>query len=336
MVSYAGEEVNILGGGISGLACAIILRKNGYAVNVYERRHSVGARFRNDWQVIENWSEKNDVLRQIGSDGIEPSFEYEPLCELNLHYSGKTRLLQGKNVSYIVKRGNSKDSLDVNLLEQATVSGVNVHFGSDPGKDIPMHIDATGPETPHVLARGITFTTDHENEYHMALGDRIAKGFYSYLVIKDGHGTMVTVFDRKYSRLSEAFLMNTGKCFAEYVNEKDLESGRKFGGYGNFEVGRKLYNENGAMRIGEAAGFQDFLFGFGMRYAFQSASLAARSIMHEHPYEELVKDNLLQKLKHSKRNRFIFETMGTLAYPFTYYLLGANKDIRKLLYMIYR
>ena len=59
------KEVNILGGGISGLACAIILKRNGYMVNVYEKKNSVGTRFNDDWQGLENWSEKIDVLKQI-------------------------------------------------------------------------------------------------------------------------------------------------------------------------------------------------------------------------------------------------------------------------------
>ena len=42
------EEINILGGGISGLATAIILCKNGYKVNVYGKNDNVGKRFNED------------------------------------------------------------------------------------------------------------------------------------------------------------------------------------------------------------------------------------------------------------------------------------------------
>ena len=102
------KEVNILGGGISGLACAIILRKSGYMVNVYEKKNSVGTRFNDDWQGIENWSEKIDVLKQIESYGIDLSFDYEPLSELDVHYSGKMKKIKAKNGCYLVRRGSRR------------------------------------------------------------------------------------------------------------------------------------------------------------------------------------------------------------------------------------
>ena len=83
------KEINIIGGGISGLACAIILRKNEYKVSVYERSNSIGKRFNEDWQGLENWSEKIDVLKELESYGIDLSFEYEPLSELLSTIQGK-------------------------------------------------------------------------------------------------------------------------------------------------------------------------------------------------------------------------------------------------------
>ncbi|WP_406661596.1 NAD(P)/FAD-dependent oxidoreductase [Methanolobus sp. ZRKC3] len=330
------EEVNILGGGISGLACAIILRKNGYNVNVYEKRDYTGKRFNNDWQGLENWSEKIDVLQQIESYGIDLSFDYEPLYELDLHYSNKIRTIRVENACYLVKRGSYEDCLDINLLEQAKKLGVNVQYNSNLDEKIPIHINASGPKTASALVKGIKFNTDHEDGYHMAFGDKIAKGFYSYLLIKDGHGTIATVFNRKKAHLSENYLLNTARYFSKYVSEKELSSGKKFGGYGNFEIKKSFYDENGAILIGEAAGFQDYLWGFGMRYALQSANFAARSIMHGESYDDLIKEHLLAKMKHSKRNRHLFEIMGPLAYPLAYYLLGGSKDPLKLLNMVYR
>lgn len=330
------KEVNILGGGISGLACAIILRKNGYQVNVYEKKHSVGTRFNNDWQAIENWSEKNNVMKEIESYGIDLSFDHEPICELDLHYSNKIRTIQVKDSCYLVKRGDSKDCLDISLFEQAKKSGVNIYFGSNPDQSIPIHINATGPKTASALVTGIKFSTSHENSYHMAFGGQIAKGFYSYLLIKDGYGTIATVFNRKQAHLSENYIQNTIKCFSNYISEEELAAGRKFGGYGSFEIKKSLYAEDGAMLIGEAAGFQDYLWGFGMRYAFQSANFAARSIMFGESYDGLIKKNLLKKMEHSKRNRFIFENMGVLAYPLAYYSLGLSNDPLKLLNIVYR
>ena len=98
------KEVSILGGGISGLACAIILRRNGYNVNVFEKHSSTGSRFNYGWQGIENWSEKIDVLKQIGSYGIDISFDYEVVSELNLHYSDKIKILRTVIIWLLAKK----------------------------------------------------------------------------------------------------------------------------------------------------------------------------------------------------------------------------------------
>ncbi len=46
------------------------------------------------------------------------------------------------------------------------------------------------------------------------------------------------------------------------------------------------------MLIGEAGGFQDYHWGFGMRYAFETANLAARSIMEAEPSNGLIREKL--------------------------------------------
>jgi flavin-dependent dehydrogenase len=328
--------VNILGGGISGLACAIILRRNGYNVNVYEKHSSTGSRFNNDWQGMENWSEKIDVLKQIESYGIDVSFDYEPVSELNLHYSDKIKILRGENACYLVKRGSGKDCLDISLLEQAKELGVNINFGYKSDRSVPIKVNATGPKKANMLVKGIKFSTSRKNDYRMAFGKEIAKGFYSYLLINGGEGTIATAFNRKLAHRSEEFLQNSINYFSDYLNENELSDGKKFGGYAHFEIQDSFYDGTGAMLVGEAGGFQDYLWGFGMRYAFQSAYFAARSIINDESYDDLIKKNLLQKMKHSNRNRFIFEAMGSLAYPFVYYLFATNNNPLRLLNIIYR
>lgn len=329
------EEINILGGGISGLACAIILRKNGYNVNVYEKSGCAGNRFNEDWQGLENWSEKRDILKELESYGIELSFEYELVSELAFHYSGKVNIARGGAACYLVRRGNKDGCLDRALFEQAVELGVKVHFNYRQGKELPFKVNATGPRNPNILARGIKFNTRFENGYHMAFGQDIARGFYSYLLTKNGHGTIATVFGRNDVSHSEEFLQNTINYFSDFLDEKELARGKKFGGYGHFEIRKNYYDEQGAMLIGEAGGLQDYFWGFGMRYAFQSANLAARSVIYKEPYNDLVKAYLLKKMNHSKKNRQIFEALGPLAYPIPY-IFSFSKDPLKWLHILYR
>ena len=65
------KRINILGAGISGLTAAINLSKNGYETVVYERNSDVGLRFHGDIQGLENWSEKQDVIKDLKRFGIK-------------------------------------------------------------------------------------------------------------------------------------------------------------------------------------------------------------------------------------------------------------------------
>jgi flavin-dependent dehydrogenase len=61
---------------------------------------------------------------------------------------------------------------------------------------------------------------------------------------------------------------------------------RHWGGYGLFSM-PKSASRDGSLWIGEAAGFQDILFGFGIRNALVSAKPAAQSIIENRSYDDL-------------------------------------------------
>ena len=62
--------------------------------------------------------------------------------------------------------------------------------------------------------------------------------------------------------------------------------------------------------IGEQAGFQDALAGFGMRYAVRSGHLAARSILDGTNYATLWHRELLPLLRVGVVNRSLFNGIG--------------------------
>ena len=68
--SIMGEEVHILGAGLSGLAAATILAKSDREVHVYEVRHDSGARFDGDFQGIENWTSEMDFFDELEEWGL--------------------------------------------------------------------------------------------------------------------------------------------------------------------------------------------------------------------------------------------------------------------------
>ena len=65
-----GEEVHILGAGLSGLAAATILAKSDKEVHVYEIREDSGARFDGDFQGIENWTSEMDFFDELEEWGL--------------------------------------------------------------------------------------------------------------------------------------------------------------------------------------------------------------------------------------------------------------------------
>lgn len=89
----------------------------------------------------------------------------------------------------------------------------------------------------------------------------------------------------------------------------EMRNPRPFGGFANFRLPRAAM-QDGRPVVGEQAGFQDALAGFGMRYALRSGLLAARSILDRTDYTALWRRALLPLLRAGIVNRFIFNSIG--------------------------
>ena len=80
-----------------------------------------------------------------------------------------------------------------------------------------------------------------------------------------------------------------------------------------FDLARPL--TNGRQRyVGEAAGLQDYLFGFGIRHAMVSGFLAGRSIIDGTDYDRLCRKELGRHLRTSLINRYVYECRGGTGY----------------------
>lgn len=87
--------------------------------------------------------------------------------------------------------------------------------------------------------------------------------------------------------------------------------------------------------MGEHAGFQDALAGFGMRYALRSGLLAARSVLDGADYAELWRRQLLPTLQAGTVNRCIANLIGPWGRR---YVVGrlCRDDARLALQRVYR
>ncbi len=300
--------VTVVGAGPAGLACAIALARGGRRVVVREWRQQVGARFHGDFQGLENWSDARDTLDELRAFGIAPTFDAVPVYEGTAfdHTGKRYRVKSARPLYYLVHRGRNAGSLDRGLLDQALEAGVEVRFG-----DRVRHVQgpavlAGGPRRADAIAVGYLFETDMPDGGWIALDNRIAPLGYAYLLVHDGRGTMATCLFKDFKRQAE-YAKRTLAFFQDRTGLV-MRNARPFGGYVNFRLPRTAMR-GGRPVVGELAGFQDALAGFGLRYAFRSGVLAARSLLEGTDYTRLWRRELLPALRVGTVNRFIFNLL---------------------------
>lgn len=328
------DPVTVVGAGPAGLACAIILARGGRRVIVHERRSRVGARFHGDFQGLENWSDGIDVLDELAEAGIQPGFEHCPVSHVTAFdgWGGRYEIRSDKPLYYLVRRGSGADTLDHALLEQAVASGVEVRLGSYLRSVFGPAVVATGPARPGIMAVGYLFETDRPDGQWACFSDRMAPGGYAYLLVQNGQGTVATCLFRDFAR-SDEYLARTVEFFAEHAR-MDMHGVRPFGGVGNY--GLPCWGEHeGHLLVGEHAGFQDALAGFGMRYAIRSGLLAARSLLEGSDYESLWRRSLLPAIRQGISNRLLYAKAGDRGRR-TMLRRMAARDARPMLARLYR
>tara|TARA_B100001115_G_scaffold23002_1_gene16765 strand:- start:26927 stop:28177 length:1251 start_codon:yes stop_codon:yes gene_type:complete len=307
-ISVTGR-VDILGAGLSGLSAAILLAKSGRDVHVHERRSDSGARFDGDFQGIENWTSERDFFDELREWGIDPdSFKSDAFSKVDLiHPDDEITHPVTNGIAFrVVERGTGSHCIDQGFKKMAIDAGVKIHYGV---KYDPMKCDiiAAGPKESSAVAFGEIFHTSHPNHVAFQLNDKLAPGAYSYMIIIDGIGLICTCLWRKQKNTSR-FLDETVAWY-ESNYELDRIPIKRVGGKGDFSIPEK-YHTDGRYYVGEAGGLQDFMWGFGMRYAITSGVMAAKSMLGEVSYEEEVRSNLLPLVKVSATNRFLMNRMG--------------------------
>jgi flavin-dependent dehydrogenase len=132
------------------------------------------------------------------------------------------------------------------------------------------------------------------------------------------------------------YLERTVAFFRERVGF-DMQHARRFGGAGNFAVPSRA-TQGSILFVGEAAGFQDALWGFGIRYAMLSGSLAARALLSggREAYDRLWEARLGGLLRAGIVNRFLYGRLGDAGYTGFARLLGRARDPRTWLGRRYR
>ncbi len=304
------KPIHILGAGLSGLAAATCLANAGREVHVHELRKDSGARFDGDFQGIENWTSGTDFFEEMREWGLNPdAFKSTLFSEIDLIHPDDeiTQARTGSGGAFrIVERGTDEHCIDQGFKRMALAAGVNIHYGvkRDPSE---CSIVAAGPRESSAVAFGEIFHTTHPNHVAFQLNDKLAPGAYSYLIIIDGIGLICTCLWRQQKKTSR--YLNETIAWYEQHYDLDRKPIKRVGGKGDFSIPTKYVHE-GRWYVGEAGGLQDFMWGFGMRYAITSGVLAANDILGGVGYEGEVRKQLVPLVKASAINRWLMNRIG--------------------------
>lgn len=329
------EPIQIAGAGPAGLAAAIILARAGRPVLVHEMYDEVGHRFGRDLQGLENWTTERDALAVLQDIGIATDFE-TLACRRGTAFDAKGRAYEISShepLFYLVERGPGPDSLDHALLTQALGLGVEVHFNSRLKHMDGQGILAIGPKAPDAIAVGYHFDTDMENDFWVICDDNLAPKGYAYLLVMNGRGTVKSCMFTGFKD-EKLYVQRTVAAFERLVGLR-MSNPKPHGGVGNFYLPTMAQFGEHPL-AGEQAGFQDTLWGFGMRHAINSGVLAANSLLTGADYNALWRQQMKPQLETSVVNRVLFSVLGNRGYQIILRTLKNARDPRTVLRNQYR
>ena len=307
MLKKDNSKIQIVGAGIAGMTAAINLAKNGKSVIIYEKKNCIGGSRDGDFEGLENWIFSKGLSDSITECGIDfNSIPKTPIFEFFVHLKGKQpiRVKSQDPFFHIVNRGTSSDSFDNYLIE--ICKSLNIEFLFNQNHDIlRSDINASGSFRASAYIRGAQFETNLKNQVHLLLGKEFAPRGYAYLIINNGYGTIATAF-KKTSNKNDPL----NPCI-EYFNNIGLNFKiiNKFANHGSFYL-PKVWQNNKPINIGEAGGYQDYLFGFGMRFAMYSGLSAAYKLLGDNYKSRIIDRELNLKRKISFANRLLFENLS--------------------------
>ena len=325
--------VRVAGAGIAGLSAAIALARQGFDVQVFEKRRDSGTRWAR-WDVIENWTTPTDFLALVKTWDIETSTNFHPISKLEIYDDrGECYPLSlGRPLFYLVQRGTDRGSLEQGLKAQALNLGVNIRYGEALTK-AQADVWAVGPQKRgFFLSAGLIFRTSHPDSFRIRINARLSPKAYAYLIVFQGQATLSVVLTQKF-RQARAFLEQTLAVF-QRIQPFDMYDVRSTGGDGGM-IAAVNPPHAAPITIGEAAGFQDYLWGFGIRHALFSGSLAARSIAEDIPYEQLIEQEIRPLIQSSLINRMFYDHANDYLYRALIRRFSTTQDLNRLLYRAY-
>ncbi|HPR63617.1 MAG TPA: NAD(P)/FAD-dependent oxidoreductase [Thermoanaerobaculia bacterium] len=325
MRALKGKRITIAGAGPSGLAASIILAREGRTVEVIERGPHPGHRYTGGFQVIDDYSLSEGVVDFFHRTHLPRPDLFYPLQQAVFFTpDGKSHTVNSaKPYGYLIRR-RIEGSLDRALFHAAQESGVTFQFQTIARS---ADITATGPKQVDGVSMERHFSTDSKTRIWVLFHPELAPGGYAYLFTHNGSGTFGTAITRKFRKLPSCF--DASLNFFRYLEPVPMEDIQVGHSYMNFFIKNSAV-EAGTLYSGEAGGFQDFLFGLGLRQAMATGVLAAESLLTGEDYDTLWKTLLGSRPRVSLVNRFLYELGGAFGLN-RFIALAAEKDFQTFL-----
>lgn len=332
-LNSSNEPIQIAGAGPAGLAAAITVARAGRQVVVHEAHAEVGYRFRRDLQGLENWTTEQDVLLALEQLGITTGFEFLS-CRQGTVFDAWDQAYpvhSKEPLFYMIERGPNPGSLDSALLSQALNLGVEVRFNSRLDKLQGPGILAVGPKAADAIAVGYHFDTPEANGFWAICDHRLAPQGYAYLLIMNGKGTVKSCMFTGFKQ-EKQYVERTVAAFERLVGLQ-MHNPQPHGGVGNFRMPATALSGRHPV-VGEFAGFQDTLWGFGIRHAIQSGVFAARSLLEGKDYDIMWQQALAPLMKTAIVNRALYDLLSNRGYRWCL-RRQEGRDARDLLHSQY-
>jgi flavin-dependent dehydrogenase len=301
------RPIRIAGAGVSGLMAAIRLAQRGADVEIYERAPDSGANHAPRFDAIENWTTRADFHQVLSTWQIEIPIRQPEAVEVFDSRANCYRAAPERPLLYVARRGSEPDCLEQAMKRQALDLGVRLRYGTSlPPNEADLW--AVGARAPgRFLAASLGFRTSHPDVVRVLVDRRLSPNAYAYLIVLDGHGTLSVVVTRQFKD-ARARLDDAVRAFRRLqpIEMIDIRAGGGTGG--SLDAFRRppTWTPN----LGEAAGFQDYLWGFGIRLALQSGDLAARTLTEGTDYEESVAREISPMIEASIRLRMLYDRVG--------------------------
>jgi hypothetical protein len=235
---------------------------------------------------------------------------------------------------YLVRRGTEPRTLDQALKAQALAGGVEITCGQSIEHLPEGGIVAHGPRRVDAIAVGYVFPTDRSDGAFGVVSDDLAPAGYAYLLICGGRATLAScMFDDFHN--DKQYLARTVQFFEKAVGVTPRNA-RAFGGFGNMSA-EPTVRRGKLLLVGEAAGLQDALFGFGMRFALVSGQVAGRAFVDDDlpAYETAYQRRLRPSIRAAAVNRYLYRRTGATGYRRLVERVSSARDPRAWLRQYY-